>query len=138
MPYVVTSDSPNDSSIPGESGSDLTKVALCTGDSRAYLAVETKGYTLDSITYAFRLRLFKGSKVDRLDINVQGKRAHCERLASNSIRFNGRIPVSMRENRLWIDIPISFFSGKKACMLSVDSTVGTSYADRTAWRRLTL
>ena len=138
IPYVVTEDPSYDSAVPGMDGSDLTKVAFCTGDSRAYLAVETKGYALDSITYSFRLRLFKGSKVDRLDISVRGKRAHCERLASNSIRFNGRIPVGMRENRLWIDIPISFFSGKNACMLSVDSTVGSSRGDRSAWRRLTL
>jgi N-acetyl-1-D-myo-inositol-2-amino-2-deoxy-alpha-D-glucopyranoside deacetylase len=139
MPYVVEKDPSYDSATPmALGGGELTRVSFCVGDARAFLALATRGDVLDNLTYAFRLRVFKGRKVDRFDIDVRERKARYVALASNSMILRGRIPVHEKENRLWIELPASVFTGKDACMLSVDTMDGPSRVDRTIWHRLVL
>jgi LmbE family N-acetylglucosaminyl deacetylase len=139
MPYVVEEYSRCDSLVPTAGrGGELTRASFCLGEKQAFMAVETGGNVLGSLTYAFRLRVFKGHRVDRFDIDVREGKAHCAVLASNSVSLRERIPVHVKENRLWIELPASVFSGKDAFMMSVDSMDGPNRVDRTAWRRFTL
>jgi LmbE family N-acetylglucosaminyl deacetylase len=139
MPYVVETDPPYDSAAPAvQGGGELTRVSFCLGDRRAFMAVATRGDVLDNLTYAFRLRVFKGRKAERLDIEVRNRTARYMALASNSVTPPGVIPVHEKANRLWIELPASVFSDGNASMLSVDSMDGPSRVDRTAWHRLSL
>jgi hypothetical protein len=139
MPYVVEMDPPYDSAgVAVQGGGELTRVSFCLSDRRAFMAIATRGDVLDDLTYAFRLRVFKGRKADRFDIDVRDRKARYMALASNSVTPRGRIPVHEKGNRLWIELPASVFSGGNACMLSVDSMDGPSRVDRTAWHRLSL
>jgi hypothetical protein len=139
MPYVVNTDPPADLLIPGAGqGAEITKVAFARGTKLSYLGMETLGQLSRQLTYTFRLRIFKGSRVERADIAVAGGKAAWLRLARDSIAPPGGAHVHGLLKRLWVDVPSSMFAGRTTVMMSVDSMLGPHRADRTAWQRYDL
>ena len=139
MPYVVNSDPPADLMIPwAGQGAEITRVAFARGRKLSFLGLETLGQLSSHLTYTFRLRLFKGPRVERADIGVAGGKVIWLRLASNSIKQPGPAQVFGLLKRLWIEVPSSMFAGRTTMMMSVDAMVGPHRADRTSWQRYQL
>ena len=137
MPYVVERDTVDDG-MNAPAGGELRDISLCIGDTGTYVALQAQGNIVPDLTYAFRMRVFRGKRVDRYDINVAGRNATCMKLARNSILLKHRIPLEVAGTRMWISLPSSVLSGAGACMLSVDAMNGRRRVDRSAWRSLSI
>lgn len=138
MPYTVTLDPANDTAENSGTGGDIRKAGLCIGNKSAYLAAEAGGPIRNDLVYSFHLRLFRDSKVDRVDISVKEGKAYYLRLAKNSKKTKSSIRTGSSGNRLWVETPSSLFKKKRICLYNVDVLMGHRRADKTAWQRVGL
>jgi LmbE family N-acetylglucosaminyl deacetylase len=136
MPYLVEGDPFIDMTTPLHlHGSQLRRVSFVLGESVGYFGVESWGPISPSLAYAFRLRLFGGRGVKRVDVDVGTGKASYRLLAHNSLALHGHIPVHESSRRLWIELPASIFRGRTQVMLNVDVMRGKHQTDRSSWRR---
>lgn len=134
MPHVVIRDPTNEAQLTILEGeADFKKVSFCIGEKKTYLALETRSPVSTEIVYVFRLRAFKDSKVNRLDIWIQNGNVYFPHLAKNSLIMK-TASVKAKGNRLWVEIPSSAFLQARACMLSAVTFLGERRIDKTAWR----
>lgn len=120
MPCVVALDPPYDARIGAGDAGELVRVALGIGDVKAYLGLQATGAISNGLSYVFRLKIFDGSRVDHLDISVDGGRAEFRRVAGDSLCPRVQLPVRIETDRLWIEIPASVFAGRDEFLLSAD------------------
>ena len=110
-------------------------MSFALGESAGYFGVESWGPISESQVYAFRLRLFGGTSVKRVDVDVCDGKARYMHLAHNSLAPHGNIPVRESNRRLWIELPAPVFWGGTQVMLNVDVMRGKHRTDRSSWRR---
>jgi len=139
MPDVVIRDPAGDERTLTPDGSgDLRKVSFWHGDKTTCLALEARGPVSESLTYAFHLRIFNPSNVDRLDIYIRNGKSCTACFAHNSHEIESAIPTHVRGKRVWIEIPSRLFNKAGECMLNCDDLSETRRADKTAWQRIEL
>jgi len=139
MPFVVSGEPALDRLIPSYLHSRLLRrVGFALGRRFGYYGIESVGPISPAMAYVFRLRLFGGAGVQRVDVEVKDGRATCMLAASNSLAPARHIPVRLYGRRLWIELPASMFKHRREVMLDVDLMRGERRADRSAWRRYNL
>jgi len=135
IPYVVDNDPASDTMrpSPGQCG-DFNRVSLCRTKNTVYAGLETVGNISDKAVYYFRMRLFNGTRVDRIDMEVIHGTARYLRFAHNSIVPVPGAAAYVLKKRIWVQLPASIFRKKKILMYSVDSSMNRVSLDRTAWQ----
>lgn len=116
---------------------NLVTTGLAYNEKNAWIVLETKNRMKKDASYKFHMRIFRGEKVERIDIKVKDERAVSEVVAKNSIKINENIEVESKGNRMVIQIPSSLFEDANDVMLSVDILDG-EMADRADWFKFEL
>jgi len=139
MPFQCDTDSETDSvhRLSGNSG-ELSRVALGIACGKLYAGVQTNGLSSEKVSYIFRMRIFKGSRVERLDLAVKDGTAASLASASNSDNDLSDARVVRLPTRVYVELPASILEGGDSVMFSVDSSFGGRRMDKTDWRRYSL
>lgn len=139
LPYIVVREPTADTLARIiEGAGDICSLGFCVSTNKAWLALETRKPVSKDIVYVFHLRLFNGSQVKRVDIEIRGDHATLRNLSKNSLVVHEALQPTFKEKWLWISLPKRVLSHADTCLFNADSFTGIHRIDKTAWRKLVL
>ncbi|HEX3044739.1 MAG TPA: PIG-L family deacetylase [Bacillota bacterium] len=147
LPYKIFSD-PRDAFVMREfPNADLTEVGYVYNQQSTWIALETLKDIAPDFRYGFHLRIFQADgaksheRVRAFDLYVQNQQAQVRPFAQNSIQYKDPIPVTVRKNRMTIQLDngILFPTKVQRIMLNIDVINPAKHrCDRTPWKIIDL